>query len=134
MPLNLLIVMSASLLLAADDAKTFEGTWIMVSAEEDGTKKDQDFVKKSRLVVQGDRHTVTLGGTASMARHKLDPSKTPKAIDIIWDDGKEFHAIYELTPTEFKICLAAPGKPRPKEFSAKKGSEQMLHVWKRDAK
>jgi uncharacterized protein (TIGR03067 family) len=131
---KLLIVVVTAVLAAADDAKTFEGTWVMVSAEEDGMKRDQEYVKTSRLVVQGDRHTVTLGGKPSPARHKLDSLTTPKTLDITWDDGTQFHAIYELSATEFKICLAPAGKPRPKEFAAPKGSGQLLHVWKREAK
>ncbi len=31
-----------------------------------------------------------------------------------------------------KVCFASPGKDRPKEFSAKKGTGQLLHVWKCD--
>jgi uncharacterized protein (TIGR03067 family) len=131
---KLLIVVATGVLVAADDAKTFEGTWVMVSAEEDGVKRDPEYVRASRLVVQGDRHTVTLGGKASPAHHKLDAAKAPKALDITWDDGTQFQAIYELSSNEFKICLAPAGKPRPKEFTAPKGSGQLLHVWKREAK
>ena len=32
------------------------------------------------------------------------------------------------------VCFAAPGKDRPKEFSAKAGAGEFIHVWKKAAK
>ena len=103
------------------DAKLFQGTWIMVSAEEDGAKKDEDYVKKSKLVVKDDHHTVTLGDKTMKASQKLDPSKTPKTIDITVDDGMVLHGIYELNDSEFKICVSTPGKPAPQGVFRQEG-------------
>lgn len=136
--MRLLLVLSLGLLLAAEDAKNdmkaFEGTWLLVSGEHDGKKESDEFHKNSRLEVKGDKHTIKLGDVTHKASHKLDTSKKPKTIDITRDDGVKIEAIYELSGDTFKICLPAKGKGRPKEFSAKEGSGQTLHVWKRDKK
>ncbi len=92
---------------AKSDAKMLQGTWLMVSGVDNGKKLDEDFVKKSKLVVKGDRHTVTLGIQTIDGSQKLDPSKTPNTIDIRWADGADFYGIYELTDNEFKICISA---------------------------
>ena len=60
---RMLTLAAVGLLIAADDAKqdpkmdakTFEGSWVMVSAVEDGAKRDEAYVKKSSLQVEGDR-------------------------------------------------------------------------------
>src|SRR5438270_7439198 len=130
-----LLVLSVALLVGADDADKdyakFEGTWMLVSGQENGKDVDKDFVKKSRLLVKGKEHTVVLGGAAQRAMHKFDPNKSPKQMDIKRDDGMEFEAIYKLDDDTFTICLNEKGKPRPKEFSGKAGTDQKLHVWKK---
>lgn len=130
-----LLALSVGLLLGADDAdkdyQRFEGTWTLVSAEENGKDPGKEFLKQSRLVVKGKEHTVTLGGTTHKATHKLDPAKNPKTIDIQRDDGVAIEAIYKLEGDTFTICLHAQGKPRPREFTGKAGTDQRLHVWKR---
>jgi hypothetical protein len=55
-------------------------------------------------------------------------------MDVQRDDGTDVEAIYELKDDTFTICLHMKGKPRPKEFSGKAGTEQRLHVWKREKK
>ena len=42
--------------------------------------------------------------------------------------------IYELDGDTFKLCYAAPGEERPKEFSAKGANGITLAVWKRAKK
>jgi uncharacterized protein (TIGR03067 family) len=63
------------------------------------------------------------------------PDEKPKAIDLVDFEGKEGAArgIYELTDDTLKICSANPpkNKDRPKEFSSKKGSNQVLMEFKR---
>src|SRR5438874_2547522 len=132
---KVLLVLSVALLVGADDADKdyarFEGTWILVSGEENGKDLDKDFVKKSRLIVKGKEHTVVLNTQAQQATHKFDPTKNPKQMDIKRVDGIEFEAIYKLDDDTFTICLNEKGKPRPKEFSGKAGTDQKLHVWKK---
>ena len=130
-----LLALSVALLLGADDAdkdyKLFEGNWVLVAGQENGKNLEREFMQKCRLNVKGKEHTVVLNAHAEHATHKFDPAKNPKEMDIKRADGKEFEAIYKLTEDTFTICLNEKGKPRPKEFSGKEGTDQKLHVWKR---
>ncbi len=144
-----LLVVAASIvfasLTAADDKKSdaakeelkkLEGTWQLVSAEQDGEKMPQEQVKKMKLVVKGDKVTVYADDKAVSERtFKVDPSKKPKELDSTPTEGDEkgkaYAAIYEFDGDAGKLCQAAPGKDRPKEFDAKKGTGNMLAVYKR---
>ena len=66
---------------------------------------------------------------------KLDPSKKPREVEFILAEGKKKAlGIYELSGKTYKLCYAPPGKNRPKEFSAKKGTGYTLSVWQRKKK
>jgi len=41
-------------------------------------------------------------------------------------------AIYEIDDEHHRICFAAAGKERPKDFSSQPGSGNLLQVWKRE--
>jgi uncharacterized protein (TIGR03067 family) len=140
-----LLVLAAGLLVAAapkddakNDQKNFQGTWVMASGEDDGKKVSADTLKTGQLMIDGDKHTVKVGDTTYKGTHKLDPTAKPKTIDITDTEGpfkdKTVLGIYELDGDEFKICYAAPGKDRPKDFSAKEGTGYHCHVWKREKK
>jgi uncharacterized protein (TIGR03067 family) len=66
----------------------------------------------------------------------VDSSKKPKTIDIMDESGKANAqtklGIYELDGDKYKYCLAAAGKPRPKEFASPIGSDISLGISKRD--
>jgi len=134
-----LLYLAAGLLVAADapkDLKKVEGTWVLVSGEDDGKKLSGESLKNARLTFEGDKHTVKVGDTTFTGTHKLDSTKKPKTIDISDTDGpfkgKTVLGIYELDGNEFRLCYAPPGKDRPKDFSAKAGTGNRFHVWKRE--
>ncbi|HMF15459.1 MAG TPA: TIGR03067 domain-containing protein [Gemmataceae bacterium] len=117
------------------EMKKFEGTWVMTSGENDGKPVAADVVKKSRLVIQGNRHTVKIGDDTYVGTHVLDPTKSPKTIDVKDTEGpfkgKTLKGIYELTDEAFRICIAPPEKDRPTEFTTKSGTGMLLHEWKK---
>jgi uncharacterized protein (TIGR03067 family) len=123
---------------AAIDLKNMEGTWILVSGEENGKPISEQTMKASRLEIKGDKHNVKVGDDTFVGTHKIDPSKKPKTIDASDTDGKfkgkTSLGIYEIKGDEFKVCFAAPEKDRPKEFTTKSGTGTMVHVWKRTKK
>jgi uncharacterized protein (TIGR03067 family) len=129
-----------SWLHAADDKAVdqelakFKGTWKVVSYEEDGEKTDEDGIKAMpTLTFDGRNYTWSDGEKGKIKA--IDPTKKPKTIDYTSTDknGKEKTdlAIYELDGDSFKDCMAAPGKERPKEFAAKKGTGNILITYKR---
>lgn len=143
--LAFMVVAAAGLAMAADapqqdavkaELEKMSGTYKLISAETDGVMASADVLKNSKLVIKGDEHDVKVGDDIYKGTHKIDPSKTPKTIDASdvegVNKGKTMLGIYELTADELKVCFAPAGKDRPKEFSAKKGTGHMLHVWKRE--
>jgi uncharacterized protein (TIGR03067 family) len=129
------MVLVAGLLLAADtkkddakkDIEALQGTWRPVTSEKGG-KEQNDEAKEHTLTFEKDTFTVKKGDEVRIkGTFKLDPSKTPKAIDMTVtegrrdeDKGKELHGIYELGKDTLKWCTSEPGgKERPKEFATK---------------
>ena len=141
-----LLTLAAGLFLAADapgedpikvEKKRFEGTWSLVALEVDGQPVTLDVMKEARLVVAGDRYSFQYGTARMELRHRVDPGRTPKAIDLVITDGKDegkvYRGIYELNGGRLKICRSAdPGNARPTRFATEPGSGLMLIEWKRD--
>jgi uncharacterized protein (TIGR03067 family) len=65
---------------------------------------------------------------------KLDATQSPKTIDSVLagQEGKPIPGIYEFDGDKLRICAAPPGKPRPKDFEARLGSQHTLVVWERE--
>jgi uncharacterized protein (TIGR03067 family) len=137
-----LAVITALLVTPPDDAKEdlkkLEGVWKLVSGEKDGKIIDDATLRTARLVIKGDTHTVKVGEDSFIGTHKVNPDQKPKAIDAMDTEGtykgKTSLGIYEIKGDEFKVCFAPPGKERPKEFTSKSGTGNMVHVWKRETK
>ena len=138
------MIAAALILVAADEdndksakeaLKKLEGTWSMVSGEEEGKEIQEETIKSARLVIKGTRHTVKVGDDTFVGTHAVDPSKKPKAIHSKDTSGrfkdKTILGIYEIEGDELKVCFAPPDKERPTEFTTKSGTGTILHVWKR---
>jgi uncharacterized protein (TIGR03067 family) len=67
--------------------KALQGTWVAVAGENSKEKFDKE-LKDIRLVFQGDKLTLRLGGEVLHATYKLDPSRKPKAIDLTSAGGR----------------------------------------------
>jgi uncharacterized protein (TIGR03067 family) len=115
-----------------DELKRFEATWKFVSTEFEGNSVPAEKFQDDRLVLKGKQSTSTVQGNTVHGVFKVDPAAMPKTIDITFTDGPgkgtSLKGIYELQGDTQKICWAAPGKPRPKEFEAKPESGQLLQV------
>jgi uncharacterized protein (TIGR03067 family) len=143
----MMVLMSGLLIAAAgpqDDAakkelKTFQGTWVLVSAQRDGKKESDE--KAIKLIITDNKYSLTQESSAVIGHRGtflLDPAKKPKATDVTVtegpDKGKTFLGIYELSSDDYKVCFAPASKERPTEFSSKPGSGNLLQVWKREKK
>jgi uncharacterized protein (TIGR03067 family) len=150
---RVLLILVAGLLLAAAPAEEARkereklvGTWLVVSVEVNGQKAPAGAVKDFRFIFTADSLTRKRGDKAeSGAGYKLDPSKSPKWLDMTGTtDGKE-HAvptIYKLDGDTLTLCFRSDykkkdGKPneaqkRPEKFDGGAGSKQVLMVLKRE--
>jgi uncharacterized protein (TIGR03067 family) len=146
-----LVMLSACLALAAESARddaakrelaNLQGVWKLVAVEKDGNKafpKEGEKVSV-RVEIKGAKYTLMgeTGKEKSRAEgtFNLDASKKPKAIDFKYGGfGRKTpeEGIYELDGDNLKLCFQiSGGESRPKEFSAKEGSGQVLMTWKRE--
>jgi uncharacterized protein (TIGR03067 family) len=123
---------------ARDDKKEqdrLQGTWEVLSITVDGKEMPAERVKGAKLIIKGDHYTfMPPGGEKIEGVNKIDPSKSPKAIDATRTNGpdkdKTALGIYEVSGNELKLCLGRPGgSERPKDF---KGGEGLrVYVLKR---
>lgn len=127
---------------APKDAKAelekLTGTWKGVSVVRDGKEVPKPEAEAVRLVVTGEKYTLTEGAEEIEGTHKLDPTKTPKEIDAIRTKGphkgETMKGIYQLSEDSFVVCFAAPGKDRPKELKAEGGPGLRVLAFKREKK
>ena len=114
---------------SANDAKNLQGTWQAVDLEANGEKRPDDQAKELQIVFKGDEvFAVKPEGEGRKVKFKLDPSKTPKTIDLIAidgsDKGKIAAGIYSLKHGKLRVCVNLFGKDttqRPTEFKTQSG-------------
>src|SRR5207249_874334 len=100
-------LLSALCLIAADapaeeavkkELANFQGDWKLVSAERDG-KPDESF-KGYHSIIKGNQLTGKQGDMTMTSTIKIDPTRTPKTIDVTLvdgpDKGKTRLGIYEF--------------------------------------
>jgi uncharacterized protein (TIGR03067 family) len=137
--LFLVAVLTLSLCAAppAKEIKALGGVWDMQVMEVDGGKIEgsagggtvQFFLDGNKYVSQAGQNVVEQGTIA------VDPGKSPAAIDLMpntgGQQGKVLPGIYLLRGDSLLICLATPPAARPTEFSAQKGDNHILILYKR---
>ena len=117
----------------AERAK-FQGNWRFVSIENQGERTPDTAFKKQSVVFKGDQWTVSEDHRiAAQTFFRVDPTKTPKTIDIVdIDKGRITRGIYALKGDTLTICDRGAGRGgRPTEFSTKPGSGFVLIVLNR---
>jgi uncharacterized protein (TIGR03067 family) len=139
-----LMFASALLMVAADDPKDavkkeydkFEGTWKMESFTVDGKPTPIETFAEFRMTLKGENFTTVTAEGKTNGTYKVDPSKSPKTIDITFTggplDGLTMLGVYKLDGDTYTVCLpAGGGKERAKELASKPGSGLVLEVLKR---
>jgi len=117
-------------------ATELEGQWAMVSGVFDGAAMDASMVKWCTRVTRGDITTVMAGPQVMVkARFTLDASAAPRAIDYVnlagKTKGKSQAGVFDVDGATLRICIAEPGKPRPRDFASKPGDGRALTTWHR---
>jgi uncharacterized protein (TIGR03067 family) len=118
------------------ELKKFQGTWTFESVEADGKEAPAAEFKDTRILFEGSKHTVKKGDEViQVGTQKLDPSKSPKTIDVTVTDGLNKGAvmlgIYKIDGDTLKVCFDPEGKKRPTEFKSASGSQTFVVVHKR---
>jgi uncharacterized protein (TIGR03067 family) len=112
-----------------------EGTWKLMSGEQNGQDEPAEDLETARLEIVGNQHSVTVGEAVMKGTHKLDPSQTPMTIDSTDTAGPfenmSLKGICKVEGDVFTVCFAAPANTRPTEFTTKNSKATIMHVWKR---
>ncbi len=107
-------------LQAAELAK-LAGDWTVIS---DFVNGQPDDTRVGAVVkITGDELVRTSPGASNrIARLSVDPSLTPKGIDIHWSagrfQGETFYGIYRFDGNRLYVCSSRTGNHRPKQFES----------------
>jgi RNA polymerase sigma factor (sigma-70 family) len=114
---------------AAKELKAMAGDWDVVGLESGGRKASAEQMKGMRWSFRGStmQPIDPRDESGEKAEVKLDPSRSPKHIDLVVVEGprkgKTVHGIYKWEDGKLTICLQE-GEGRPKDFTAAQGSNQ----------
>ncbi|MFI5456654.1 MAG: TIGR03067 domain-containing protein [Isosphaerales bacterium] len=120
----------------AKEYQAFEGSWRFDSIQAGGNDLPADSLKTSRLICKGRDFTAVSPEGTDHGTFSVDVSKSPKTIDVTFTEGankgQTLRGIYVLKDDTYKVCMAVPGKDRPKAFETKPDSGHVLEVLKRE--
>jgi RNA polymerase sigma factor (sigma-70 family) len=119
------------------DKQLLQGKWRIVSAEIGGKKpSDDEFQRMQENPVEFKGDTVRI---RLQSDYKIDPTKSPKEIDITPQEGPEnekgktFRGIYRLKGDEMTLCISMmPDGERPTGFTSQPGELVGVVVLKRE--
>ena len=102
------------------DAELLEGWWEYVTMD-DGRgpteHKDKDLIRNGLLY-----HSGTLRNEEPGQPIRLDPTQTPKHLDVEVPLDRVLLGIYQINGDTLTYCFAQPGQPRPTEFKGSGGT------------
>jgi uncharacterized protein (TIGR03067 family) len=112
-----------------EELKLLEGGWRVVAAEMDGKATES----KAVVTFAGERCTISVprsGAPIIETTMKIDPTQTPKWMDVTNDLKKTQKGIYELKGDTLKAVFQIDEKgDRPTEFKTKKG--EVMYTYER---
>ena len=113
------------------ELKKFQGTWTFESVETGGKEAPAANFKGITVTFECDKYAVKKGDDVfEAATLKLDPSKSPKTLDVTVAEGPNKGAvmlgIYEFSGDTLKVCFDPEGKKRPTEFKSGYGSQTLV--------
>jgi len=124
---------------AADELKALAGMWKLVAVEVGGKAVPKGELLSITFALQpGGKSAVRVnGGDEFETVSVLDPTKTPKTIDIDHRGGlfkgQKQYGIYKVDGDRMTVCSTPPGgkaEDRPRDFDTK-ASKGELVVWER---
>jgi uncharacterized protein (TIGR03067 family) len=118
------------------EIRKLQGTWSVETLEVDGRPMSRDMLSGAKIVIQGDRFTSLSMGAVYEGSLRVDVSKTPSTIDMLFESGPEKGntslGIYQLDGSNWKLCLTVTGKTRPSSFRTAPGGGLAFETLKRE--
>jgi uncharacterized protein (TIGR03067 family) len=110
------------------DTRDLQGTWQIVELEANGAKKSAEEIQGWKVIFENDEMWVVKpSGKDPKLQFKLDPTKGPKTIDLIVQEGKDkgkvAPGIYAFGNGQLRLCINIFGHLsfRPREFKTQEG-------------
>jgi uncharacterized protein (TIGR03067 family) len=117
------------------DRELLAGNWDILSIQDNGERLSSDIIR-SKLAEDG-RVKIGVRGISIVSprseekrlwAYRIGPGQTPKQIDITTQFDTVLKGIYVFSGDELRLCIAkTEDLPRPTEFEAPAGSNQMLY-------
>jgi uncharacterized protein (TIGR03067 family) len=113
------------------------GAWRVVSVEAGGQAVPQTQFRGLKMTFKGGKFTAQKGaGDKQEGTYKLDPSQSPKRIDISRKngpkEGRDQLGIYSLAGNTLKICTFGSAKIRPDSFDTRDRPAATLMTLRRE--
>src|SRR5437868_454361 len=113
----------------SNEAGALDGTWELIHGEQGGARLPEDRAWRARLVVADGAFTLQVGADALRGAFRPAPARGPGWVDAVVAEGRRRGAmalgIYEADGCRMKLCFAAPGEGRPRDFA----SGAVVYVW-----
>lgn len=125
---------------AKKDLAQMQGTWIMEALEINGKNVGPEQIKDTFLIVKDDEYRTRVKDKLIRGfRLKLDPSKDPKAVDMIQAEPggteKIVKGIYNLDGDRLKIARGlSADQERPQQFATWPNTTYFVVTWKKQTK
>ena len=122
--------------VATPTLSKLEGEWTPVKIIRDGQELPKMMLRTGRRTAKKNEVTISFGGqTMIHALVRLDESTTPCNVDYFNLDGAAKGIVqlglFKWVDDEACFCMAAPGDPRPTDFTCPAGSGRTFSQWKR---
>ena len=117
-----LFVIQSEAVAEDPDLKKLQGTWIVVSLNDDGKEVPKRPTGTLRMTFKGKALTGTIDGRVhQQATIRIDSTKTPKHFDTILPNGKTDEGVYLLNRDELVLFMRSDKKGRPTKTEHAKG-------------
>jgi uncharacterized protein (TIGR03067 family) len=103
------------------DDSNIQGTWRVIFAEDSGRTGPSEALRDIRFVITKDKMTMESGGRKQESTYTLDPSTSPKSIDLT-TNGRTQPGIYDLQGDTLRICFSENTDKRPTAFDSQPDS------------
>jgi uncharacterized protein (TIGR03067 family) len=125
---------------AKKDLERMQGAWVLHALEVNGKDVPQPKLENTILVIKGDDYRTKVKDKEPPGfRLRLDPSKNPKAVDMIkstpGSPDEVIKGIYTFENDTLKICRGlAASQERPNQFATWPDTNYFVVTWKKQTK
>ncbi len=99
------------------DQEKIQGMWVGVSIKGAPVQDLEDIASLYTFTFKGNKVDILFGGQLGQGTFKLDPTKTPKQIDILITNKERMNGIYKLTGNRLVISGSGANNKRPTDFN-----------------